>query len=421
MSFLQLFDENSSTFTYLISDDVTHEAVLIDSVIDQVERDLSLLQEHELKLKYALETHVHADHVTAGLALKQATGAQTAVAQDCHAQGYDFYLKDGDVILFGREELLVLATPGHTPGSVSFLWRDRVFTGDALLIGGCGRTDFQNGNAEALYRSITEKLFSLDDQTLVYPAHDYKGRRVSSIGEEKRLNPRLAGKTLEEFVSIMNNLNLPMPKHIQEAVPANLGGGVGLEALSSSAEIPSLAAPHPSHHVSVQELAELGEKAKILDVRTPAEFAAYHLPGSFNIPFEECDPVRVAAVVPKNAALYCLCQTGTRSQLIASRLQAAGFSNIVHVDGGINAWEAAGLPLQRGTKTTMSMERQIRLTAGGLVLLGLVLGTWLHPLAYLISAVAGAGLFYGGITDNCNLTRLLVKMPWNAPPGKNPH
>src|SRR5262245_23711394 len=137
MSFQQLFDPNSSTFTYLVVDDSTHEAVLIDPVVDQVERDLEQIREHGLKLRFALETHVHADHVTAGRILKEATGAQTAVAKDCNAQSYDRYLKDGDVILFGREEIVVIATPGHTPGSVSFLWRDRVFTGDTLLIGGC--------------------------------------------------------------------------------------------------------------------------------------------------------------------------------------------------------------------------------------------------------------------------------------------
>src|SRR5438045_3901272 len=150
MFFKQLFDPASSTLTYLIADDSNHEAVLIDPVTEQVERDVRLLREHGLALKYTLETHVHADHVTAAHALKQATGAQTAVCRDCNAQGYDRLLKDGDVILFGHEEILTIATPGHTPGSVSYLWRDRVFTGDTLLIGGCGRTDFQNGSAEAL-------------------------------------------------------------------------------------------------------------------------------------------------------------------------------------------------------------------------------------------------------------------------------
>jgi len=415
MSFHQLFDPKSSTFTYLISDDVTHEAVLIDPVIDQVERDLRVIREHGLKLKYTLETHVHADNVTAGLAIKQVTGAQTAVSRDCNARGYDLELQDGQVILFGREELLVIATPGHTPGSVSFLWRDRIFTGDALLIGGCGRTDFQNGNPEALYRSITERLFKLDDQVLVYPAHDYKGRRVSSIGEEKMFNARVAGKTLEEFVSIMNHLNLPMPKNLQEAVPANLSGGVGLEALGKSLDPQSFSQGQASlQHVSVQQLADLGGAVPILDVRTPGEFASLRIPGSFNYPYEKFDPVPLMSTVPQDMPLYCLCQTGTRSQLIAAKMRSAGFVNVVHVDGGINAWESAGLPLLRGERSVMSLERQVRIAAGGLVVLGIVVGVWIYPLALGVSGLIGAGLLYSGATNSCGMARLLAKMPWNT-------
>src|SRR5258705_1762260 len=190
MFFKQLFDPASSTLTYRSAEDWIAGAVLLDRVTAQLERAVRLLREHGLGLKYTLDTHVHPDHVTAALALKQATGAQTAVCRDCNAQGYDRLLTDGDVILFGHEEILTIATPGHTPGSVSYLWRDRVFTGDTLLIGGCGRPDFQNGRAEALWAGITEKLFALDEQILVYPAHDYKGRRGSSIGEEKGFNAR---------------------------------------------------------------------------------------------------------------------------------------------------------------------------------------------------------------------------------------
>ncbi len=224
MLFKQLFDPVSSTYSYLIAAD-SGDAVLIDPVYELAGRDLALLDEHNLKLVWVLDTHVHADHVTGANALKAATGAQSAVGDGCKASGFDHQLNDGDEIRFGNEVIRIIATPGHTHGSVSYLWRDRVFTGDALLIGGCGRTDFQAGDPDLLYRSITGKLFNLEDEVLVYPGHDYKGRRVSSIGEEKALNPRLAGRSREEFIGIMNALNLPTPRLIDIAVPANLVGG----------------------------------------------------------------------------------------------------------------------------------------------------------------------------------------------------
>jgi len=346
MFFKQLFDPASSTLTYLIADDSNHEAVLIDPVTEQVERDVRLLREHDLALKYTLETHVHADHVTAAHALKQATGAQTAVCRACNAQGYDRLLTDGDVILFGHEEILTIATPGHTPGSVSYLWRDRVFTGDTLLIGGCGRTDFQNGSAEALWTSITQKLFALDEQILVYPAHDYKGRRVSSIGEEKRFNARVAGKTREEFLSVMNNLNLPMPARIHEAVPANLEGGAGQPAVASALAQPKVAVQSVSAKQLAQALAAPG--VHLLDVRTPGEFEALRIAGAVNVPLDTLEPAALLASMAPDDPVYVVCQTGTRSQFAAAELRAAGFRRVVHVDGGTNAWAVAGLPVERG-------------------------------------------------------------------------
>jgi sulfur dioxygenase len=225
MSFRQLFDPESSTYTYILADAERREAVIVDPVRVHCERDLAVLAEMGVKLVWILETHVHADHVTGARALKLRTGARTAVSAHCGATGFDRLIDEGELIVFGDEVVRALATPGHTPGSTCYLWRDRLLTGDTLLIGGCGRTDFQKGSAEALYDSITGKVFALPEDTLVYPGHDYRGRRVSTIGEEKAFNPRLAGKTREEFVQIMNSLDLPEPKQIRVAVPANLDGG----------------------------------------------------------------------------------------------------------------------------------------------------------------------------------------------------
>jgi rhodanese-related sulfurtransferase len=273
------------------------------------------------------------------------------VCRDCNARGYDRLLAEGDVILFGHEEILTIATPGHTPGSVSYLWRDRVFTGDTLLIGGCGRTDFQNGSAEALWHSITEKLFKLDEQILVYPGHDYKGRRVSSIGEERRFNARLAGKTREEFLAIMSQLNLPMPARIHEAVPSNLGAGADQAAVASASRQWAALENRVVQNVSARQLAEAlrAPGIHLLDVRTPAEFQSARIAGAVNVPLDRLDPAALLASLGAGATVYCVCQTGTRSQLAAAGLRAAGFTRVVHVDGGTNAWATAGLHLERGS------------------------------------------------------------------------
>jgi glyoxylase-like metal-dependent hydrolase (beta-lactamase superfamily II) len=220
----QLFDLESSTYTYLVADPANHVAVLIDPVREQVDRDVALIAELGLTLTHVLETHVHADHVTAAALLRERTGAITC-ASEAGAPCADRRLQDGDVIRTGDIAITARSTPGHTDDSMSFVMPGAVFTGDALLIRGCGRTDFQNGDSGQLYHSITEVLFALPDDTVVYPAHDYKGRSWSTIGEEKRHNPRVAGKTRDEFVAIMRDLGLPPPKKIMEAVPANRACG----------------------------------------------------------------------------------------------------------------------------------------------------------------------------------------------------
>jgi sulfur dioxygenase len=228
MLFRQLFDPETSTYTYLLADPQTKEAVLIDPVKETVERDMQLLRELGLTLRFVLETHVHADHVTSAGILRERLGAQTVVSRAGGAPCADVAVADGDVLRVGALALEVRQTPGHTDGCVTYVEHTRklAFTGDALLIRGCGRTDFQQGNAHTLYRSVHDKLFTLPDDTAIYPAHDYKGRTMSTVGEEKALNPRLGGGLTEaQFVEIMAGLKLAAPKNIDEAVPANLQCG----------------------------------------------------------------------------------------------------------------------------------------------------------------------------------------------------
>ena len=223
---IQLFDAESSTYTYLLIDRVSRAAALIDPVDTQAERDLALIKREGLKLRYTIETHAHADHVTSSGRLRELTGATAVAPAGCHIVAADLQALNGELIRFGDEAIRVINTPGHTAGSASYLWRDNLFTGDALLIMGCGRTDFQGGDAGALYDSITQKLFTLPDDTKVWPGHDYKGFTVSTIGREKAHNPRLAGKSRGQFIELMGNLHLPKPRLIDVAVPANRRLGI---------------------------------------------------------------------------------------------------------------------------------------------------------------------------------------------------
>lgn len=226
MLFQQLFEATTSTYTYLVADEKTREGILIDPVLETLQRDLTLIKDLEIRLLYVIDTHVHADHITGAGKIADATGAKVGLSDKAKASGVDLRLKDGDVLKFGKHEIKVIATPGHTNSCLSFYTEGRVFTGDALMIRGNGRTDFQEGSAETLYNSIHSKLFSLPGDTVVYPAHDYKGFTSSTIGSERKLNLRLGGnRTLAEFVEIMKNLNLAKPAKIDIAVPANLKSG----------------------------------------------------------------------------------------------------------------------------------------------------------------------------------------------------
>lgn len=233
MLFRQLFDLETSTYSYLLADERTREAVLIDSVREQLERDTTLIAELELRLLYTLETHVHADHVTASGLLREKLGSKVAVGAQSGVENADLRLADGEVLRFGSHRLEVRATPGHTDGCVSYVCAEAgmAFTGDALLVRGCGRTDFQQGDARRLFRSVRERILTLPDATLLYPAHDYRGRTVTTVAEEKRHNPRLGlARSEAEFAEIMRGLQLAYPKRMDEAVPANLRSGIAAPA-----------------------------------------------------------------------------------------------------------------------------------------------------------------------------------------------
>lgn len=233
MIFRQLFDPETSTYTYLLADESSRQAVLIDSVLGQFDRDATLLRELDLDLCYALETHVHADHITASGRLRETFGCKVAVSENSGVVNADLMLQDGDSIRFGDGTLEVMSTPGHTQGCVTYVCREvgMAFTGDVLLVRGCGRTDFQQGDAAELFASVRDRIFALPNDTQVYPGHDYHGRMVSTVGEEKRFNLRIGlDKSMSEFVEIMNGLNLAYPKHMDVAVPANLESGLAISA-----------------------------------------------------------------------------------------------------------------------------------------------------------------------------------------------
>ncbi len=221
--FHQLYEPESSTYTYLIADKKTKEAAIIDPVLEMVDRDLKLVDELGLKLKYILDTHIHADHITAADEIRKRTSAKTAVSVDAEVPSVDIPLQDGQELNLGEKNIKVIATPGHTNTCLTFKFQNMIFTGDALLIRGCGRTDFQQGSSDKLYDSVQGKLFALPDETIIFPGHDYRGHTSSSIGEEKKYNPRLStSKSKVEFGKIMAELKLANPKKIHEAVPANV-------------------------------------------------------------------------------------------------------------------------------------------------------------------------------------------------------
>jgi len=332
---IQLFDPTSSSYTYVLHDPSTREALIIDPVDQQLARDLALLQEQGLKLLWTVETHMHADHITSAGQLAEHTGAQTAAPQGCGIATAARQLEDGDVLQVGGEKITVLHTPGHTAGSVSYLWRNHLFTGDTLLIGGCGRTDFQSGNAAALYQSITQRLLTLPDDTLVWPGHDYQGRTHSTVGAEKAGNPRIAGRTQADFVRTMAQLDLPRPARMDEALPANQNSGIGAGRRDAGGSLQVQPADGYAGDVSPQLACRWWQdgQAVLIDVRTDAEREwVGFVPGAVALAWKQWPGMAMnlrfdadlqAAVPPGNKAVM-LCRSGVRSVAAARRATELG-------------------------------------------------------------------------------------------------
>lgn len=367
---IQLFDQASSTYTYLLFDEGTREALIIDPVDEQLERDLAVLREYGLKLVWSVETHAHADHITSAGLLAEHTGARTAAPAGCGIGTAAMQLQDGDTLRFGGETLKALHTPGHTAGSMSYLWRDHVFTGDTLLIDGCGRTDFQSGSAADLYRSITQVLFALPDQTTVWPGHDYKGRTHSTIGQEKKANSRVAGKSQAGFEATMQALNLPKPKRIDEAVPANLSSGLRHDA-SAEAGVQPRAAQGYAGDVPPQLAYDWWSRgdAVLVDVRSDAEREwVGFVPGAAAIAWKQWPGMAMnpefdaalRAAVPAGRKAVLMCRSGVRSIAAAKRATELGIEayNILEGFEGDpdeqghrgcrGGWRFRGLPWRQG-------------------------------------------------------------------------
>jgi glyoxylase-like metal-dependent hydrolase (beta-lactamase superfamily II)/rhodanese-related sulfurtransferase len=346
MIFRQLFDNISGTYSYLLASRAGGEALILDPVLEKADRYCQLLRELDLRLVKAVDTHLHADHVTGLGELRDRTQCITIMGEQSKADVVSMRVSDGDKVMIEGLSLDVMYTPGHTDDSYSYLMGDRVFTGDTLLIRGTGRTDFQNGSSRAQYESIFNRLLKLPDETMVFPAHDYKGDTVSTIGEERRYNPRLQVRSVDEYIELMANLKLPNPKMMDVAVPANMHVGLHQEelakqglALSALDAIKSLGRPD----ILLVDLREASERAKHGTIS-----------GALHAPYpgiaESLKPGgmlrEVAAATGRRVVFFCA--FGERSAMAVAAAKNAGLASTAHIEGGIDAWKKVGGPVVMG-------------------------------------------------------------------------
>jgi glyoxylase-like metal-dependent hydrolase (beta-lactamase superfamily II)/rhodanese-related sulfurtransferase len=379
--------------SYFLFDPDTKDAAVIDPRADGVDGILARLKEGGMRLRAAMDTHAHADHVSGVARLAAETGAEAIVTTEVDYKARQ--VRDGDEIRVGAFVLRVIATPGHTSDSVSYQVGDVVFTGDALLIGGAGRTDFQNGSPDTLFDTFEQKLRKLAPATVIYPGHDYKCRTHSTIGDELRANPLFSQTNRVALVTrLMGSKNPP---------PANMGLVLAANKTGASANTAAIEA------TALKSRIDAGEALNLIDVRSPAEFSGCSMKGARNIPLEQVGAA--APGISGSDPLVLICEAGARATIASGAF--AGRPNVMVLTGGMGAWRKAGLPTEGSCGGVWALERQVRLVAGAFVLIGAILGLTVNPWFFAIPVFFGAGLTFAAITNTCAMGMLLSKMPWN--------
>ncbi len=379
-------------FAYLIDDTGTREAALVDPRADRVAAYLRELEERGLRLRFVIDTHTHADHLSGAAELRARTGAEILLSERAKSEVATRRLRDGDRLALGSHAIEIITSPGHTDDSVSVLVNGAILTGDALLIGGAGRTDFQNGSPEALYETLHRRFAHLSGDLTVYPGHDYAGRTHSTLAQERQANPLLQIADRNAFVSALRTGLQVKPANMDAIVAANIHG------------------VRPSPRITVEELgrALAGPQAPlVVDVRMPAEYRSVHLDPSVSIPLDEIG--RRRGELPREHEVVLVCRSGARARLAAEQLTDLRTRVL---EGGLAAWQEAGHAVIVG-KAHMSLERQVRIIAGAMACAGGVLAVALSPWFGLLPAFVGAGLVYAGVTDRCGMAMLLAKLPYN--------
>lgn len=379
---------------YIIADRDSAQALVLDPRNDQVDEYLAILKKEGLQLAWVVDSHTHADHLSGAAELKRRAGARYGMLQGTLVKAADAPLADGQKIALGDTEIEVIASPGHTPDSLTLALEGNLFTGDTMLIGGSGRTDFMGGDAGELYDSF-QKFARFGDDTIVWPGHDYAGRSHSTLGKERAHNLVYTAGSREAVVEKLS-VRGPLPQGMAEIITFNRKG--------------SAPGVHVDGH-SVADMLREPHTVQLLDVRSPLEFTGDRIDGAWNIPLEELER-RTGELATAKGKLVLVCQSGNRALMAAQILDRRGVKDYRILDGGMQSWIKQGLPYTKG-KRVMSIMRQVQLGAGLLVLLGVVLGTFVSPWFYALSGFVGAGLTFAGVSGFCGMALILMRMPWN--------